>query len=550
MKYCLLILVALTAILPLAAEDQVSWNTTPAIAGPGQPFRLQVHIESDVVLGAAERVVKELKPPRGMALRFSGQLYRSNTTEATLNFSGVAPEEEGTFVIPSFNIRFTAKVVKIPEITLHVSSTTGFRKSSQARAELSLTERTYYVGERIPGVIHLLSSEQETVTGSVGLECEAEGFTYYFNGPPKNTDQGMDLLFELTPTRTGSGEIIFNGSMFLQSENSFLTTGRDRPYTFRQRFRVEHVPEEGRPADWTGGIGKFTAESVHVSNAKPEVGEPIKLTAVLTGIGNLERILPPEIVGGDVWEVLPASERRRRAEEERMFVYSIIPRLPGKQTTPAIKFSTFDPSTKKFTRLEFPVQSVTVTGTAAAKVDLVTIDPAAPANQETKAKLPDLMPPQVHQQAGVKVILPLAASPKFWATNAVLIISTTVLLCLSLLSGYLLLHPEIILFYRARRHVQQAQRQAQAAQQKGASQAFAAAIVSGLRAGVGALLRAEPQALTQGDILRILPEADPVLLDRIFREADGEKFGGRVTHQLLTDAPKALELLQKVKAQL
>jgi len=160
------------------------------------------------------------------------------------------------------------------------------------------------------------------------------------------------------------------------------------------------------------------------------------------------------------------------------------------------------------------------------------------------------MPPQVHQQAGVKVILPLAASPKFWATNAVLIISTTVLLCLSLLSGYLLLHPEIILFYRARRHVQQAQRQAQAAQQKGASQAFAAAIVSGLRAGVGALLRAEPQALTQGDILRILPEADPVLLDRIFREADGEKFGGRVTHQLLTDAPKALELLQKVKAQL
>jgi hypothetical protein len=550
MKHLWIILVALCAILPLAAEDQVSWNTTPAIAGPGQPFRLQVHIESDVILGAAERVVKELKPPRGMALRFSGQLYRSNTTEATLNFSGVAPEEEGTFVIPSFNVRFTAKMVKIPEITLHVSATTGFRKSAQARAELTLPDRTYYVGERIPGVVHLLNSEQETITGSMGLECEAEGFSYYFNGPPKNTDQGMDLLFELTPTRVGSGEIILNGSMFLQSENAFLTSGRDRPYAFRQRFRVEHVPEEGRPADWTGGIGKFTAESVYVSNTKPEVGEPIKMTAVLAGVGNLERIIPPEIAGGDVWEVLPATERRRRAEEERMFVYSIVPRLPGKQTTPVIKFSTFDPSTKKFTRLEFPVQVINVTGTAPAKVDLVTVDPAAPVNQASKSKVSDLMTPQVHAQTGVKAIIPLATSTKFWATNGVLIVTTTVLLSLSLLSGYLLLHPEIVTFYRARRDVKKALRQAQLAQQQGKHQAFAAAIVMGLRAGCGAILSATPQALTQSDVLRVLPQEDKEFIDRLFRLADGDKFGGQADATLITEASKALTLLQKIKAQL
>jgi len=60
---------------------------TPPVAGPGQPFKLQVRIESDVILGPADRVGRELKPPKGMALRFSGQLFRSNTTEATLNFS-------------------------------------------------------------------------------------------------------------------------------------------------------------------------------------------------------------------------------------------------------------------------------------------------------------------------------------------------------------------------------------------------------------------------------------------------------------------------------
>ena len=536
--------------LSLGAEDYVSWDITPAVAGPGQPFRLQVHIQSDVILGAAERVVRELKPPRGMALRFSGQLYR-NTTEATLNFSGVAPEEEGAYVIPSFNIRFSAKIVKIPEITLNVSNKTGFKRNTQAHAELSLPQRTFYVGERIPGVVHLIGSEQETITGNMGLECEAEGFTFYMNGPPKNLENGMDLRFELTPTRIGTGEIILNGSMFIQNNQaSFLNSGRDRPYAFRQRFTVEHVPEDGRPADWTGGIGIFTAESVHVSNSRPEVGEPIKLTAVLAGEGNLERILPPEIVGGDAWEILPANERRRRAEEERMFVYSLIPRLPGKLNTPVIKFSAFNPATKQFTRIEFPTQVVTVTGNAPTKVDIVTIDPAAPTNTPTKVKLSELAMPDVATKTGVKSIVPLAASRSFWATNSLLGVSTVVLLIFSFVSAYLFLHPEIIIFYRARQSLAKSIRQAQQAQQSSNATALSQAIVAGLRAGCAALLKAEAHALTQSDVRRVLPDADASCLDRLFRHADGSKFGGTAEASILADAQTGLNLLTQLKAKL
>ena len=111
---CLRLLACLLAFTCARAEDYVSWEMTPPVAGPGQPFKLQVRIESDVILGPADRVGRELKPPKGMALRFSGQLFRSNTTEATLNFSGVAPEEEGAHVIPAFNIRFPAKLIKVP----------------------------------------------------------------------------------------------------------------------------------------------------------------------------------------------------------------------------------------------------------------------------------------------------------------------------------------------------------------------------------------------------------------------------------------------------
>ena len=109
------------------AEDRVSWEITPRVVAPGQPFRLQIMVESDIVLGGAQFISREIKPPRGMALRLSGQLIRPGSNEATFNFSGVAPDQLGEHVIPSFNLRFVRKAVVVPEIRLLVSDkVTGF----------------------------------------------------------------------------------------------------------------------------------------------------------------------------------------------------------------------------------------------------------------------------------------------------------------------------------------------------------------------------------------------------------------------------------------
>ena len=252
MTRCLRLLACFLALTCARAEDYVSWEMTPPVAGPGQPFKLQVRIESDVILGPADRVGRELKPPKGMALRFSGQLFRANTTEATLNFSGVAPEEEGAHVIPSFNIRFPAKLIKVPAMTVNVSAATGFRREGQARAELAMPVRTYYVGERIPGAILLKGSEQEMVNGSFGLECEAEGFTFQQVGARNEelpNGQGIQTGFELTPLRTGTSEVTINGIMLVNTGGlgGFTASGRDRPFTFRRKVTVEHAGD--RPAD-------------------------------------------------------------------------------------------------------------------------------------------------------------------------------------------------------------------------------------------------------------------------------------------------------------
>lgn len=544
-------------VLGMHAEETVTWDVTPMVCGPGQPFRMQVRIESDTYLGPAQQVGKEIKPPRGMALRFSGQVFRANTTGATLNFSGVAPEAEGVYTLPAFNVRFPTKLVQISEITVTVSTKTGYRKEGLARAELNLPERTFYVGEKINGSVILRGSEQESVSSSFGLECEAEGFSFQTEGfsytQALPDGKGLQKPFELTPIRAGQSEFTLNGIMLVNTvTNSFNATGRDRPYSFRRRLTVEHVPETGRPADWGGSIGKLEVTPPDLSNRFPEVGEPIKLKVTLVGEGNLDRIVAPELPNSDAWDITPLSEKRqRRGEDRRTFIYTLTPRLPGELKTPAVRFSTFNPETRTFESVEFVSVAVKVSGSAPAKVELVTMDPSAKTGTPAAKLITGLLPPAVTANAqGVAKVEPLAASKPFWLTNTAAFLALTLVSLLIFILGYLAAHPEILRRRRARLALQRARREALGALQQQDARAYASAIVAGLRAGAAALLTAEAKALTQSDLLRVLPTANAGLLDEIFRAADGQKFGAKEAPQPLGENVQLQAMLNTLEAQL
>jgi hypothetical protein len=114
-------------------------------------------------------------------------------------------------------------------------------------------------------------------------------------------------------------------------------------------------------------------------------------------------------------------------------------------------------------------------------------------------------------------------------------------------SAYLLAHPEIRRRARARREVRAARRAATAAVDDAG---FAVACVRGLRAGCAPWIEATPEALTQGDIRRVLPAADAAILDRIFRRADGAKFGAPSDASLRAEKPALLALLAELEARL
>jgi hypothetical protein len=202
----------------------------------------------------------------------------------------------------------------------------------------------------------------------------------------------------------------------------------------------------------------------------------------------------------------------------------------------------------------FAPQEVIVTGTAPAKVDLVKIDPGAGANGATTKALAGLAPPKPNLRTAlsspVALIQPLAASKSFWATNVALFTLLSLSLGVVLVMGYLSAHPEILIRHHARRSCRRAARQAKQAAQAQDPAAFARAIVEGLRAGSSALLQAEAQALTQRDILRVLPDAPLDLLETLFQAAEGDKFAPRPTSALLTEPACALDLLARLEAKL
>jgi hypothetical protein len=533
------------------AEDRVSWEITPRVTAPGQPFRLQILVESDVILGGAQQAGKEIRPPRGMALRLSGQIARADSNEATINYSGVAPEQEGEYVIPTFNLRFARKMIAVPEIKLIVSKSVSYRRSSQARAELVIPDRTFYVGELIRGSIRMRGGDDEAVVASFGLESLAEGFAFSVTAErqplPDELGQGMQTTFELTPIREGESELTLNGTMFIQGSGEvfFGKGGRDRPFSFRRKLTAEHVPERGRPADWSGAIGTFVAEAVQVSKDKPEVGEPVRLRAILTGTGNLDRLVTPELPSSEQWDVLPAQERRRHAEDQRFFVYTLVPRLPGKLLTPPIRFSTFDPATKRFSRVEFKPIEVVVTGNAPAKVDLIAADPTTPAGGKTKP-VSGLAAPEPRRRPtlfGGTPAAPLASSPAFWAGNGLVLVLLLALTGGVLYAGYLAAHPGIRIRRRARARVRAA---LVATARPGERRAQALAVVSALQAGSAALLSAEEAAMTQGDVERALPGADRALLDSLFDQAYGERFAADADRPEATDAEAGRALLRRL----
>jgi hypothetical protein len=137
------------------------------------------------------------------------------------------------------------------------------------------------------------------------------------------------------------------------------------------RVTVKPLPEEGRPAGFTGGVGDFRVNA-GLSRDTSSGGEPLSLAIRVTGTGNIGLVAAPALPEQPGVKALAPetkdniSNRDGRSSGTRDFIYPLMPQADGKYVVPELSLGFFDPKSGQYYTLTTQRLEFVATGTAAA----------------------------------------------------------------------------------------------------------------------------------------------------------------------------------------
>ncbi len=170
---------------------------------------------------------------------------------------------------------------------------------------------------------------------------------------------GRDLrVFELrrtfVSTRTGTLSFPASHFEFGRVDRGFFESRREIYYVAWPALEVavRPLPEEGRPFEFSGGVGRFGVRS-SADRRSLDLGESIKLTVEWTGIGNLEFFEPPDLGREDSFNGFRSYGATDRFHgDRRVVIYDLAPKNAKVDEIPPVSLSIFDPVAGRYTDIE------------------------------------------------------------------------------------------------------------------------------------------------------------------------------------------------------
>jgi hypothetical protein len=148
------------------------------------------------------------------------------------------------------------------------------------------------------------------------------------------------------------GPVTLKGTFADTIENDRLTGTEIYAVAGGLDIVVKNVPTEDQPASYIGAIGTFQLDT-QLTPAAANVGDPVTLTIILTGEGNLQDARPPRIDSestvSDRFRTYDATEET--VGKSRRFVYSLRPLSADVTEFPSIPVSYFDVQAEKYVTL-------------------------------------------------------------------------------------------------------------------------------------------------------------------------------------------------------
>jgi len=416
----------------------------------------------------------------GTSRQFEIHNFATNSS-VTYSYT-LLPLRAGRFTIPPQTVLAGGKMLRTPALVLNVADSAAGssgtrpsrgRQSQQVSArdllfaELIVPKKVAYVGEIVPVQIRMGFDPRIRPRLIEPPEINGQGFTAQklqqsgqtsetINGRPYDVVTYKTAIaaaragkFELGPVKTKAQVIVPRARSAPRSRarspfdlfdlddpfsdpffsNPFAQIGERREVEIKSdpvALEVKPLPANAPPS-FSGAIGNF----VMTTDANPksvQVGDPITVTAAISGRGNFDRVNAPLIEDERGWHKYPPSSKFKQDDEvgisgTKTFETVLAPN-ENKQTVPVLAFSYFDPAKEQYVTLRSEPIAITVQGGAPATQNITARQPASPtpaiAAAPQKAQKPqDILYQLTDRPATAESFAPLYTRPVFWTAQLV-----------------------------------------------------------------------------------------------------------------------------------
>ena len=473
----LTLLASAGASLVRAASPTVTAVLTSSETEVDQPVQLQIKVAGDANATPPNDISVD-----GLDIRYSGQsqLVEGRNLRFTYSFIynyTILPLKAGTFTIPPQVVRSASGVLRTPPLTLNVSPTENGTTSSTRRgggnalgeknivfAELIVPKTSAYVGEVIPAEIRLGINNRVPHRLIEGATLSGQGFTAQRMPNPEQTLESINgrsyeiITFKtaITPVKSGKLEIAAKDAKAIVqlprrggsrprspfdvfgmddpfsdpfSNDPFAGRGEQREVKFSSEtttIEVKPLPAKA-PPNFSGAVGNFTlATDVKPKNA--QVGDPLTVTASISGRGNFDRVTAPTLENDRGWHTYPPGSNFKADDDigisgTKTFEVVLTPNEP-KKAVPSLLFSYFNPIKESYVTLRGDKLAVVVEGGAAPSATPAIANVSGTPNaQSTRPTAPskdqDILYQRTDHRSWSQTFIPVFQRPVFWATQAI-----------------------------------------------------------------------------------------------------------------------------------
>lgn len=351
----------------------------------GSPVRLTLTVEGT-------QDVAEIPMPAidGFDAQYLGPSTRISVVNGRYSASksfaySLLPLRAGRLTIPPVRAEIFGKIYATQPIEVDIADAAGAGGASSRTGTVTLEDKIslvlkaprneVYLHERLPVKIMLfvtdlsISDVRYPELKQAGIEVEPFGRPHQYEQIIRGVRYHIvEFDTNIYPTRTGSlflepaalecnivaktsaREPPFGRGSILDDDffGAFFDRYEKRPMTIRSEgvsLNVLPLPEEGRPRDFSGAVGRFDFEA---SAAPGEVnaGDPVTLKMKISGEGSLKAVQFPVLKNAGSFKTYDPQVKEEGTAKTLEQV--IIPQSHEITQVPVIEFSYFDPRLKKY----------------------------------------------------------------------------------------------------------------------------------------------------------------------------------------------------------